>query len=194
MLIGITGGSGSGKSVACAALARAGYPVIDCDALVHELYDDPDFVGAVGAAFPETVTGDGRIDRKILAGIVFSDRSALARLNDTVFPRILREIQNRAAAFGGDVILDAPTLFESGLDAACDVIIGIVADEKTRLSRICQRDGISEEAGRARLASQKSEDFFRLHCHVIVENNGNPEKLVSEMKNVMSRIGNGRKA
>lgn len=192
MLIGITGGSGSGKSVACEALSRAGYSVIDCDALVHELYDDASFVDAIGAAFPETVTNGGRIDRKILAGIVFSDQAALARLNDTVFPRILAEIRNRAAEFGGDVALDAPTLFESGLDAACDVIIGIVADEETRLSRICRRDGISEEAARARIRSQKSESFFRSHCQYIVENNGDPEKLVSEMETVMKSIQNGR--
>lgn len=194
MLIGITGGSGSGKSAACASLVRMGYPVIDCDALVHELYDDPDFIGTVGAAFPEAVTADGRIDRKTLAGIVFSDPDSLARLNAAVFPRILAEITSRAAAIGGDVILDAPTLFESGLDAACDAIIGITADEETRVARICRRDGISEEAARARIASQKSEEFFRSHCHATVCNDAALEELDSAMEAVMKRIGDGRKA
>lgn len=185
MIIGITGGSGSGKSVLSALFAADGFFVIDCDALVHELYGGKQYIDAVCAAFPEVRTADG-IDRKKLASIVFSEPDELKKLNGVVLPLIRAAVLAEAADKKGyrGVILDAPTLFEAGLEKECDFVIGVIADENIRISRIVSRDKISESEARARIASQKSDDFYRGHCDFTVCNNGAKElcEIYGELK------------
>ena len=185
MIIGITGGSGSGKSALSALFAADGFLVIDCDALVHELYGESKYINAVCAAFPE-VRAEYGIDRKKLAAIVFSCPTELERLNGVVLPLISAAVIAEAEKESGHrgVVLDAPTLFEAGLDKKCDIVIGVIADEDIRIARIAARDGISEAQAHARISSQKSDEFYRTHCDFTVCNNGARElcEVYSELR------------
>lgn len=185
MIIGITGGSGSGKSALSALFAADGFFVIDCDALVHELYGKSGYISAVCAAFPEVRTESG-IDRKKLAGIVFSNPAELERLNGVVLPLISAAVMAEAEKESGrrGIVLDAPTLFEAGLDKKCDIVIGVIADENIRIARTAARDGISEAQAHARISSQKSDEFYRMHCDFTVYNNGARElcEVYSELR------------
>lgn len=185
MIIGITGGSGSGKSALSALFAADGFLVIDCDTLVHRLYGESKYINAVCAAFPEVCAEYG-IDRKKLAAIVFSCPTELERLNKTVLPLISDAVMAEAEKGRGHrgIILDAPTLFEAGLDKKCDLVIGVTADEDIRIARIAARDGISEAQAYARISSQKSDEFYRTHCDFTVCNNGARElcEVYSELR------------
>lgn len=185
MIIGITGGSGSGKSALSALFAADGFFVIDCDTLVHRLYGESKYINAVCTAFPE-VRAEYGIDRKKLAAIVFSCPTELERLNKTVLPLISAAVMAEAEKGRGHrgIILDAPTLFEAGLDKKCDLVIGVTADEDIRIARIAARDGISETQAHARISSQKSDEFYRTHCDFTVCNNGARElcEVYSELR------------
>lgn len=188
MIIGITGGSGSGKSSLAALFAHDGFRIIDCDALVHELYTKSEYVNAVCAAFPSARTADG-IDRKKLAELVFSDKTELERLNSIVLPLVCKAVLDAANAEckHRNVIIDAPTLFEAGLDEKCDIVIGVIASEAVRTARITARDSISEAQAHDRIASQKSDDFYRTHCDITICNNGERElsDIYAELKKMI---------
>lgn len=181
--VGLTGQTGAGKSAVSALLRRAGFEVIDCDKVSREVAKkgEPALYALVRAFSPDILTKEGELDRRTLGGIVFSDPAALALLNQTILPFIVRRIEEMRADLKekGEtfVILDAPTLFESGADALCDYIVGVCADESLRKARIIARDGLTENEALSRMASQHTEAFFREHCHSIIENNGSEQAL-----------------
>lgn len=181
--VGLTGQTGAGKSAVSALLRRAGFEVIDCDKVSREVAKkgEPALYALVRAFSPDILTKEGELDRRTLGGIVFSDPAALALLNQTILPFIVRRIEEMRADLKekGEtfVILDAPTLFESGADALCDYIVGVCADESLRKARIIARDGLTENEALSRMASQHTEAFFREHCHSIIENNGSEQTL-----------------
>lgn len=181
--VGLTGQTGAGKSAVSALLRRAGFEVIDCDKVSREVTKkgEPALHALVCAFSPDILTKEGELDRRMLGRIVFSDSAALALLNQTILPFIVRRIEEMRAVLKekGEtlVILDAPTLFESGADALCDYIIGVCANESLRKARIIARDGLTENEALSRMASQHTEAFFRERCHSIIENNGSGQAL-----------------
>lgn len=192
--VGLTGQTGAGKSAVSALLRRAGFEVIDCDKVSREVTGKgkPALCALVRAFSPDILTEEGELDRKALGGIVFSDPAALVVLNRTIFPFIIRRIEEMCAALKekGEtlVVLDAPTLFESGADALCDYIIGVCADESLRKERIIARDGLTENEALSRMASQHTEAFFREHCHSIIENNGSQQALCEAVHGCIKRF------
>ena len=180
MLIGLTGHSGAGKSTVAVLFEKAGYRIIDCDALVHSLYEDERYAALIAKAFGNEYIQGGQVDRKKLGSLVFSDREALKKLNDTVSPFILSCVTEhilKAKNEGIPTVLDAPLLFEYGLERYCDTVVGVVCDTETAIRRLAARDGRSEEELRTRLSSQHDVGFFRIHCDYILENNGDAEEL-----------------
>ena len=174
-LVGITGGSGSGKTTALRTLGTLGALTIDCDRVYHELLDSDEALNAaLGERFPAAMK-DGRIDRGALGAIVFSDAAALEDLNAISHRFITREVQRRLRAWamaGGRVAaLDAIELLSSGLGGRCDLVVGVLADRQTRIERIMRRDAISAERAQARIDAQRSDDYFRANCSLILENN-----------------------
>lgn len=175
MIIGLTGQSGAGKSTAAALFAKAHFEIIDCDAIVHALYETERYVGAIAAAFGEDYVADGAVDRKRLGALVFTDADALAKLNEVVRPLILEAILEKLRCVrqtGTHAVLDAPLLFEYGLDSACDVTLGVVCDREIAEARLSLRDGKSPQEIRGRLAAQHDGAYFFSHCDHILENNG----------------------
>ena len=132
---------------------------------------------------------DGSLDRKKLGSIVFSDKEKLELLNKTIFPFIVDEIKKIIADFGGDgvIVLDAPTLFESGCDKLCDEKVAVVADREIRLGRIMARDSLSKVDAENRINSQLDEEFFKQNCDVIIQNNGGLTELEQAVGDLLKR-------
>jgi dephospho-CoA kinase len=191
MLIGLTGMSGAGKSTVAALLATKGFRIIDCDALVHSLYEDVRYTRLIRDTFGEEYIRDGKVDRKKLGSLVFSDPDALKTLNAAVSPFIMRAVTDcikEARQSGISTVLDAPLLFEYGLEAYCDCVIGVTAETETAVKRLCSRDGRSESEIRARLRSQHNARFFGEHCDYILKNEGDGQMLSSALDIILEKI------
>ena len=117
----------------------------------------------------------------------------LSDLNRITHKHIIDEINDwlgRRVESGDTVaVVDAPQLFESGFDKHCDYIVGVIADKNVRIRRIMARDGITKEAAEARIASQKSDEFFVDNCDFIVYNNGGVDALEEQVANILGKIG-----
>lgn len=170
-VIGITGGTGCGKTTALAALEELGFFIIDCDALYHQMLEtDKPMLHAIKTGFP-TVFCQGSLQRKALGQMVFSDPQALERLNRTAWPHIVRAVRQQIAArFPQPCAIDAVGLMESGLGELCSQTVAITAPEEIRVARLMEREGISEEYARLRIAAQKKNDVFAAQCGVTIEN------------------------
>lgn len=171
VLIGLTGGTGAGKSSALAALEDLGGTVLDCDTVYHQmLRTDPALREAITAAFGPVFCPDGSLDRQKLGTLVFSDHAALDRLNAIVYeylpPELLRRAQGHTL-----VGLDAISLMESGLGRLCACTVAVLAPAEDRVRRIMARDGISEDYARLRISAQQPDAFYRERCSHILENN-----------------------
>ena len=167
ILIGITGGTGAGKTSLLRALERKGACVLDCDAVYHEmLKDDEPLLRALREAFGDVIfRQDGSVDIHAIGLIVFKDRKKLAELDTIVHERIPRALAQKMAATNAEIIgLDAIKLIESGLGAICDATVAVTAPEEVRVKRIMARDSITEEYARSRIAAQKDADYFRAQC------------------------------
>lgn len=183
-IIGLTGGSGAGKSVVGRALAALGAGWVDADAVYHGLcVPGSELLAALEAAFPGVLNEQGELERPALAKRVFSDRAALERLNAITTPRIRAAMAAEAdrlfAAGHAIVLYDAPTLFQTGIDRDCDEVIGVIAAREVRIKRIMARDGLTESAAAARIDAQPDEAFYRTRCTHILENNSTQEEVLA---------------
>ena len=192
MVVGLTGGTGTGKTSVSKIFEKSGYKVINYDLITRQIYSKgSQCLNEVVMAFGEKIlTPDGELDRKKLGEIVFSNKNSLDSLNKIVYKYILSltadEIENSKDR---KLLLDAPTLFESGLDKSCDVIVGVIAKNELRLSRVAVRDGLSIKKVQERINSQKSDEFYRENCDFIIENNGSYDELVAKVERVLGSIG-----
>lgn len=173
-VIGITGGTGGGKTSALRALSRLGAGIIDCDAVYHRLLlEDEDMRRELAARFPAAFGAEG-FDRKALGTIVFRDDGALLALNAITHKYVAREVARMLDTWRGEGVrlaaVDAIALIESGISDLCDLVVGVTAPAPVRIRRIAQRDGISEEYARLRVEAQKPDSFFAAHCDHILEN------------------------
>ena len=171
LIVGLTGGTGAGKTSALAALEDLGGTVLDCDAVYHQmLRTDPALREAITAAFGPVFCPDGSLDRQKLGTLVFSDHAALNRLNAIVYeylpPELLRRAQGHTL-----VGLDAISLMESGLGRLGACTVAVLAPAEDRVRRIMARDGISEDYARLRISAQQPDVFYRERCSHILENN-----------------------
>lgn len=175
-IIGVTGGSGSGKSTIANLLASYGGVAIDADRVYHEMLNTcVPMQKEILARFPSVQGEDGGVDRRRLAHIVFIDDNALGALNQITQPYIIEKVEQMFEEFYRQnrsfVVLDVIRLFESSLSNLCDVTIGVIAQEELRIKRIIERDKISENRARERVRAQQSDDYYRSKCDYIVENN-----------------------
>lgn len=187
-VIGLTGGIASGKTTVTQFFRDHDIPVIDADVLGHRTYDPgtETFDQVVATFGKELVASDGTIDRKVLGAKVFGKPEEMDRLTGIVWPGIRKLAVEKIAEFeaaGNDlVVLEAAVLFEAGWeDLTNEVWVTTVeADEAVR--RLAERNGLDEEAARARIASQLSNDERTARADVVIENNGTLEALKASIQ------------
>ena len=173
-IIGITGGSGCGKTTLLEAVRTLGGTVIDCDKVYHRLLEtDKNLLSAIAKRFPGTVE-DGLLDRKKLGAVVFADRKALLELNRITHAAVKQEVLRLIPPTPSLVAIDAIGLFEGELAELCHVTVAVTAPTEDRVHRLMDRDGISEEYARSRIAAQYSDDWFEEKCDYVLRND---EKL-----------------
>ena len=172
-VIGLTGGTGSGKSTALGCLRSLGALVIDADAVYHDLLrTDRAMLDEIDAAFPGVVES-GQLQRKKLGAVVFADPAALARLRSVTEPRVDAEIDrllsDHAAAGGTCAAVDAINILGTPLEELCSATVGILAPADSRIRRLTARDGISAEYARMRIEAQPPDSYYTENCtHTIV--------------------------
>ncbi|MDE7360508.1 MAG: dephospho-CoA kinase [Oscillospiraceae bacterium] len=189
MIIGLTGQSGAGKSTVCEMFAENGFTVIDCDDIARKTADNRRFLDEISRRFSEELLNpDGTLNRASTAKLIFTDEEKRGRYQRIIFPYIIYEIMCRIKSAKNKVLLDAPTLFESGLDMVCGKIVSVTADTDKCAERIVKRDGISPERARERLSSQHSAEYFRERSDCTIENNGTLEELISSEKTQLYSI------
>ena len=185
-VIGITGGTGAGKTTALDAIRALGGEVLDCDAIYHRLLrEDENLLGEIDSAFPGAVT-EGVLDRKKLGTLVFGDPDKLEKLNAITHGYVYRECERllkQAEAEGKTLAaIDAIGLVESGLGDLCRVTAAVLAPAEERVKRLVAREGITPEYARLRIAAQKPDSWFREHCSIALENRGTMEDFLEACK------------
>ena len=173
-IIGITGGTGAGKTSLVNVLKSFGALLLDCDAIYHELLlNNTDMIKEIETRFDGVFT-DGRIDRRKLGEAVWNDPASLCDLNTITHKYIGKEMERRINSFkakGGNLAaIDAIALIESGQSERCDVVVGVTAPREKRLSRIIDRDGLTKEQALMRINAQQPEKFYKDNCDHILEN------------------------
>ena len=173
MIVGITGGTGCGKSTALRAVSNLGGLCLDCDEIYHELLiTDPRLLAAIEARFPGTVE-NGTLLRRKLGALVYGDPQALRDLNrithGAVKARVKAILREKQPSFAA---IDAIALFEGGLAELCDVTVAVTAPPEDRLARIMARDGVTRDYALSRIQAQQPESFYRARCDHCLENRG----------------------
>ena len=179
LVLGITGGSGSGKSQVCKLLASMGAHILDADEIGHEVTARSDVLREIEVAFgKEVIKDDGTLNLKVLGEMVFSSKEALETLNIITHKKIYDEIEKRLAESGSDIVaIDAAVLKQTRLKDLCNFIIAVVAPINQRMQRIMQRDGLNEERALDRINSQPTDAQYAHGVDFVILNNGNVENL-----------------
>lgn len=182
--IGLTGGIGSGKSTVARLLAERGAEVVDADVLAREVVapGTPGLAAVVEAFGPGVLTAEGALDRQALAGVVFGDPEARARLDGIVHPLVRARARELIAAMPPDavVVQDIPLLVETGQSGSFDLVLVVETDVNTRVARLVDR-GLPEDDARARIAAQASDEQRRAVADVVLDNSGNPADLAAQV-------------
>lgn len=191
-IIGITGGTGCGKTTALNELEHRGALLIDCDAVYHRMLEtDRPMLDEIEKYFPGAVV-DGKLDRKALGAVVFTDEEALRDLNIITHRHInleIRRILREHAMNGGTLAaIDAIELFSSGLAKRCTATIGVIADREVRIDRIMRRDGISREYAMMRVNAQRPNEYFIQKCSHVLENNGSQEEFIEKCRKTFEEV------
>lgn len=188
IIIGLTGPTGSGKSSASTLAKDFGLKLADCDKIARQaVVKDSDGLAAVVSAFGEDILNpDGSLDRKALARKAFSSKENTELLNKTIFPFIREFVLKETDE--GNILLDAPTLFESGINEICYKTIAVLSNKKNRLQRILERDNLTEEEAVLRMSAGKNDDYYHKNADYIIYNDGTKKEFLEEFKQVLNKI------
>ena len=192
LLIGLTGGIGSGKSTVSALLAERGAVLIDADAITRELQQPgtPVLAAMVERFGAGILAADGTLDRQAVADIVFADSEALADLGQIVHPAVGAEIGRRLqeeADTDHVVILDVPLLVESGRDDMAALVV-VDVDPEIAVRRLVDQRGMREDDARARMARQASREERRAKADVVIDNSGTLDDLRAAIADAWPRL------
>lgn len=195
-IIGLTGGTGSGKGFVASYLKKNGAYIIDADEIAHDiiLKGRPAYNELVEFFGEGILDEDRNIIRKALGKIVFSDGEKLKVLNECTHKHIGLEVEKRAeeAAKMNDtykfVVYDAPLLLDTDFKEKCDEVWVVFADAETRANRIMERDGISKSDAENRIASQKDWEFYKNAADVVIDNSKGNDDVLKDLDELLNRI------
>ncbi len=176
MLIGLTGGIGSGKSAVSRGLREMGYQVLDTDKIARELMEtDQELRAEIRECFGLLAyQSDGRLNRQLIASTVFTHPSSLERLNSIVHPKVIEYVRDYAARHKEQTtIVESAILFESAMDSLCDAVVTVSAPEPLRIKRVKRRDLCSDDAVRQRMSRQLTDEQREQKSDLIITNGEN---------------------
>ena len=187
-IIGLTGPTGAGKSTVSAAAEQFGLRVVNCDLLARKAVEKgTEGLKALTAVFGNGILEkDGSLNRKELAAVAFKTPENTELLNKTLLPHIVKLVKEETNS--KNALLDAPTLFESGLNSECVKTIAVLADKKLREERITARDNITRQQALLRINAGKSDDFYKTHADCIIYNNGDENAVITRFSNILKEI------
>ena len=188
-IIGLTGPTGAGKSSLKTVAENLGYKVIDCDIIARKAVEKgtKGLMALVNTFGEDILFSDGSLNRKALAQKAFSTPQNTELLNKILLPFITELVLKECE--GDKVLLDAPTLFESGLNEKCTATVGVLADRETRIERIKNRDNLSEDEALTRINAGKTDEFYKQNADFVIYNNGETEEFQKEFEVILSKIG-----
>ena len=191
IVIGLTGPTGSGKSSASSIAEEFGFQVIDCDKTAREATEKgSEGLKALVSVFGEDILlSDGNLNRKALANKAFKDKASTDLLNKTILPYIADLLVKQAA--GQDTLLDAPTLFESGINKICAKTVAVLADRDIRLKRIIARDNLTLKEAEIRINAGKDEKFFKEKADYVLYNNDDENAFLKRFSDILKEITGG---
>ncbi|MEC4115892.1 dephospho-CoA kinase [Myroides phaeus] len=189
LIVGLTGGIGSGKTTVAKMFASEGIPVYISDERAKAIMDRPDVVAAVQALFEENIMDGPIIDRKKLRNIVFNNKTLLDQLNKIVHPEVKKDFitwveEHRNFKF---VLKESAILFEKDLDKECDFVVLVTAPEEVRIQRVMARDGVSSQNVQAIIANQMKDSLKILKSDYVIANI-NKEQVKKEVKMIIADI------
>lgn len=191
-IIGITGGTGGGKTTALNVLKEMGALTIDCDEVYHRLTtDSAEMLSELETRFPGVVK-KGVLQRKLLGETVFSDSQALADLNAITHRYVIAEVDRQItqwARMGGSLAaIDAIALIECGLARRCAAVVGIIAPRDVRVRRLMDREGISREYAEKRIDAQQRDEFYYKNCDFVLVNDKSQDEFRKQCEELFKRI------
>jgi dephospho-CoA kinase len=191
-IIGLAGGIASGKSAVASILAEMGCAVFDADHAAREVLRQPEVRAQLVSWWGEGVIGEGgEVDRRAVAAIVFDDPEARRRLEALTHPLIEARRREAVAAAPPEapaIVIDAPLLFEVGLDRACDAVIFVDAPRDRRLARAQRSRGWDEAEFTRREESQLPLDVKRSAADHVIENDGDLDGLTDQVREILRQI------
>ena len=189
MIIGLTGGTGCGKTTLLELLQAQGALILDCDEIYHRLLrEDVSLLTTIETRFPGTVES-GTLQRKKLGAIVFADPAALADLNRITHGAVKAEVLRLLTPAPKLAAIDAIGLFESGLNELCKPTVAVTAPLEDRVQRLMARDDISREYALARIEAQPSEEEFARRCDHVLVNDSSREVFQQKCLAFLTQIG-----
>ena len=191
--VGITGGTGSGKSSVCNYLTKKGLQVIDSDAIARKLLDRGTVTyDLVVSHFGEKILkANGEINRQSLSSIVFGSSDELNFLQNVVTKEtveIVKELLEKSRPEMKIIFLDAPLLFETGLDQDVDIVWFVLASQDKRLKRLSKRDGIPVFEIKKRMSAQMPEEQKEMLADIVIENEGSLDDLYSKVDKLLLQL------
>lgn len=192
-VIGLIGGIGSGKSTISGIFKRMGVVIINADEIAHHVLESPETVARVKREFTDAVIENGRVSRAALSDVVFNDRKKLEKLNAIIHPVVIAECGRIIDESKSDpncraIVLDAPLLFEEGLEGLCNAVVFVEADEKVRRERIAASRGWDETETARREKFQDSLISKRKRADYIIDNNGSLEDAAKQAGEIWDAV------
>lgn len=192
MIVGLTGGIATGKSLVSAEFKRLGAIVIDADVIAREVVEPgkPAYDEIIEAFGEKVLNPDNTLNRKALGDIVFCDKEALGKLNRITHPRIRRRIREEIAKAGGEelIVVDIALLIEMGFKDEVDSIIVVYADEERQIERMLERNGLTREEAVLRLSCQIPVKEKLGYADYVIENNGDIESAAERAREVFRAL------
>ena len=198
MIVGLTGGIGTGKSTVSRKLRERGYPVIDLDVISREVIEYPEVIDELVRNFgieilesQNNISGKKSISRNKLRQTVFKEEKKVSVLNSIMHPPIVEEMRRQVENFKKNyktVFVEVQLLFEAKLEKEFDLTVLVYADKKTQLERVLKRDGRKEEEVQQIINAQMDMTEKRRLSNYIIENNGDSEMLDLEIEKFIKKL------
>jgi dephospho-CoA kinase len=193
LLVGLTGGIGSGKSTIARLLEKRGAVVFDADALAREVVEPgtPGHAAVIERFGANVLAPGGELDREALASIVFADPAARRDLEAIVHPEVRRRFAEGTEEYQDTervVVFSAPLLVETGMHSAFDLLVVVSASTATQIDRLMRDRGMSEDTVRSRIAAQATPEARAEVADVLIDNEGSPEELEQQVERLWSEL------